>query len=49
MYVSIKEKTRKSHGEVKGVWKKTDYKKEGRERFKYEEMKRGRGRKLKIE
>lgn len=27
MYVSIKEKTRKSHGEVKGVWKKTDYKK----------------------
>lgn len=49
MYVSIKKKTRKSHGEVKGVWKKTDYKKEGRERFKYEEMKRGRGRKLKIE
>lgn len=28
MYVSIKKKTRKSHGEVKGVWKKTDYKKE---------------------
>lgn len=27
MYVSIKEKTRKSHGEVKEVWKKTDYKK----------------------